>query len=99
MVLKIYFQVMPRIRVKLFANFREIARLKEKEFDGDSVRVVLKTLCEEFPAMKKMLFKGDDIAPFINVFLNGMDVLGSGGLDTPLQENDEIAIFPPVSGG
>jgi molybdopterin synthase sulfur carrier subunit len=90
---------MPRIRVKLFANFREIAKLKEKELEGNTVRIVLEALCEEFPAMKKMLFKGDDIAPFINVFLNGMDVLGSGGLDTPLQENDEIAIFPPVSGG
>ncbi|MCZ7396908.1 MAG: MoaD/ThiS family protein [Candidatus Methanoperedens sp.] len=99
MVLKIYFQVMPRIRVKLFANFREIAKLKEKELEGDTVRVVLKALCEEFPVMKKMLFKGEDLAPFISVFLNGMDVLGSGGLDTPLQENDEIAIFPPVSGG
>lgn len=99
MVLKIYFQVMPRIKVKLFANFREIAKLKEKELEGDTVRVVLNVLCEEFPLMKKMLFKGDDMEPFINVFLNGVDILVSGGLDTPVQENDEIAIFPPVSGG
>ncbi len=90
---------MPRIRVRLFANFRETAKLKEKEMEGDTVRGVLKALCEDIPVMKKMLFKGEDIAPFINVFLNGVDVQGSGGIDTPLQENDEIAIFPPVSGG
>ncbi len=90
---------MPKIRVRLFANFREYAGTKELELEGDTVAEILGILSERFPAMEKMIFKGKDLQPYINIFLNGRDILNSGDTGTVLHQNDEIAIFPPVSGG
>ena len=53
----------------------------------------------KFPGIENMIFKGEDLRPYINIFLNGKNVLESGGLGIRLNQNDEIAIFPPVSGG
>ena len=33
------------------------------------------------------------------ILVNGKNILLSGGIDTPLSANDDVAIFPPVSGG
>ncbi len=90
---------MPIIRVKLFANFREYAGTKELELEGDTVAEILGTLCEKVPVLEKIIFKGKELQPYINIFLNGRDILNSGGIGTVLQQDDEIAIFPPVSGG
>ncbi len=99
MVLKIYFQVMPRIKLKLFANFREFTKTKEIELEGDTVSDILKILCMKFPGIEKMIFKGEEVQPYINIFVNGKNILESGGIETRLQRDDEMAIFPPVSGG
>ncbi len=90
---------MPKISVKLFANFREFAGTKELEIDGITINEILGMLCKKFPGFEKMLFKGKNLNPYVNVFLNGRNVLESGGLDAVVNAGDEIAIFPPVSGG
>ena len=99
MLLKIYLHVMPRIKVKLFANFREFAKTKEIDIEGGSIREVIETLCRKFPGMEKMLFKEGRLSPHINIFVNGRNILESGGLAAKLKQGDEIAVFPPVSGG
>ncbi|VVB86608.1 Small archaeal modifier protein 3 [uncultured archaeon] len=91
--------VMPGIRVKLFANLREFAGTKELEVEGGTVREVLQKLCLKFPGFEKMIFDEEKIKPYINVFLNGKNILEKGGLGTRLKRDDEIAIFPPISGG
>lgn len=90
---------MPKIRVKLFANIREFTGTKELEVDSGTVREVLKKLCRKFPGFEELIFDGEKIKPYINVFLNGKNVLDEGGPGTMLHTDDEIAIFPPVSGG
>ncbi len=99
MVSKRYLQVMPKIRVKLFANFREIAGTKELEMECGTVADTLKMLCEKFPGLANMIFKDGNVLPYVNIFLNGRSIFDSGGLGRRLNQNDEIAIFPPVSGG
>jgi len=90
---------MPKIRVKFFANIREFTGTKELEMDSGTVRDVLKKLCKRFPGFEELIFDGEKVKPYINVFLNGKNVLEDGGPGIMLHENDEIAIFPPVSGG
>ena len=90
---------MPKIIVKLFANFREFTGTKELETDGITVREILGILFKKFPGFEKMLFKGKSLQPYVNVFLNGQNILESGGLDAVINAGDELAIFPPVSGG
>lgn len=99
MVLKKEIEVMPKIKVRLFANFREFTKTKELEIEGNTTRDVLETLCKMFPGLEKLLFKDEALRPYINIFLNGRNILESGGLETALAPDDEIAIFPPVSGG
>ena len=90
---------MPKIKVKLFANIREFTKTKELEVDSGTVGDILKKLNEKFPGLEKMIFDGEKIKPYVNVFLNGKNVLDLDGLETGLRVNDEVAIFPPVSGG
>ena len=90
---------MPKIKVKLFANIREFTKTKELEVDSGTVGDILKKLNEKYPGFEKMIFDGEKIKPYVNVFLNGRNVLDLEGLETGLSVNDEIAIFPPVSGG
>lgn len=88
---------MPKIRVKLFAGFREFTKTKKPvEMIGNTVKDVLVTLCHKYPGLKDMLFKDEKLRPHVNVFLNGDNI---HGMDTQLKPDDEIAIFPPVSGG
>ncbi len=90
---------MPKIRVKLFANLREHTNTKEIELDGGTAMEILMLLCKKFPGLEAMVFKNGMLNPYINVFLNGKNIFESGGMETSLHQNDEIAIFPPVSGG
>jgi len=90
---------MPNIRVKFFANFREFTGTKELEMDGRTVIEILKNLCTKFPGFEELIFDGEKIKPYVNVFLNGRNVNESGGINTMLHADDEIALFPPVSGG
>ncbi len=90
---------MPKIRVRLFANLREYTGTKELELEGNTIKEILEILCKRFPGLGNILFDGNSLQPYINVFLNGRDIIESGGLGTPVHSDDEIAIFPPVSGG
>lgn len=87
---------MPEIRVRLFANLREFTKTKELAIEGNNVREVLEVLCKRFPGLESMLLKDKDLRPHINVFLNGSSI---ASLETILKQDDELAIFPPVSGG
>ncbi len=90
---------MPKIKVRLFANLREYTGAKELELEAGTVKESLEILCEKFPGLENMIFKGENIQPYTNVFLNGRNISELNGLGTALSSNDEIAIFPPVSGG
>jgi len=99
MVLEKHSQGMPKIKVKLFANFREFTKTGELEIEGNTVRGVLDRICDKYPGLEKILFNSGNILPYVNIFLNGENILESGGLKASLKLGDEIAIFPPVSGG
>jgi molybdopterin synthase sulfur carrier subunit len=93
------FLIMPKIKVKLFANIREFTGTKELEVDSGTVIDVLIKINKKFPGFEKMIFDGENIKPYVNIFLNGKNVFDLDGLKTELRMNDEIAVFPPVSGG
>jgi len=90
---------MPKVRVMLFANLREIANTGKVEMEGETIRDVLEKLCSRFEELGNMIFEGSNLRPYINIFINGKDIHEGEGLNTSLHEDDEIAIFPPVSGG
>ena len=85
------------VRVKLFANFRELAGVQEVEVEARSIRDVLFKLVDMYPKLKDVFFEGEKVRDYVHIMVNGRHVREN--LDTELKDSDVVAIFPPVSGG
>lgn len=88
---------------KLFADLAEIAGDRVIAVDaepGDTVGDALDALLAEHPALGDRVLDADgEVADHINVLRNGRSVHHDEGLDATLESGDELALFPPVSGG
>ena len=68
--------------------------------DASDLRSAIDQLDARFPGFKgRLLDDGGEPRQFVNLFLNDEDVRLGRGLDSPVQESDEIAIVPAVAGG
>lgn len=90
-----------KLKVKLFANFREVTKNKEVEVSpkGDKVTDVISALIHDYPKLEPLMLNGKEIKPYVNILLNGKSVRGHDGFESRVKEGDDIAVFPPVSGG
>jgi molybdopterin synthase sulfur carrier subunit len=90
-----------KIRFRLFANFREAAKQKDVEVNasGDTISDAIGALLARYPAMEPMLFQDGKLKQYVNVLLNGQAVKNDQIASAKVKEGDEIALFPPVSGG
>lgn len=88
---------------KLFADLAEVAGDREIGVDVDPGATVGDALDELFdvrPALQgRVLDDAGNVADHINVLRNGENVRSADGLETTLEAGDELALFPPVSGG
>lgn len=82
--------------VKFFANLRNIAGTKELSITGTSLEEVLTELAKRVPALEDVILENGQIRPHFVININGHNV---SDLDTPVTEQDTIAIFPPIAGG
>ncbi len=90
---------MAKVTIKLFANLREHVGKAKIEADGSDLREVIGILTGKYNGLGELIIKKGKIHPFIHVMVNGISVKDKDGLDTTLNEGDEITLFPPVSGG
>ena len=90
---------------KLFADLAERAgdkRITVEAAAGDTVGDALEELLADRPELEDRVLddEGGDLRSQINVLRNGTNVfVEEDGLETELEEGDELALFPPVSGG
>ncbi|HEX8992644.1 MAG TPA: ubiquitin-like small modifier protein 1 [Anaerolineales bacterium] len=82
--------------VKLYANLRKLAGAKELPAKGDTVRSVLDDLVGQHTQLGEALLVNGEVRPHVILTLNGQHLVH---LDTPVEEQDVIAIFPPIAGG
>jgi MoaD family protein len=82
--------------IKLFANLRKLTGTKELSVAGSTLRAALDELVRQSPAVGEIILAGGELRPHIVITVNGHNVTD---LDTPLTEQDVIAIFPPIAGG
>ncbi|EMA11389.1 molybdopterin synthase subunit MoaD [Haloarcula vallismortis] len=89
-----------QIELRFFANFREAAGQKtvHREYESDlQAGDVLRQLSEEFTEMD--LFENGELREYLTILRNGTDITHLDGLETALEDGDELSVFPPVAGG
>jgi molybdopterin converting factor small subunit len=67
--------------------------------DGDNVRELLDDLTARFPALRERILREDEVAPFVNVYVDGEDVRTRRGMDTPVEEASTVILLPAMAGG
>ena len=77
----------------------ETAGAREVEASGGTVRELLDDLMGRFPALRGQLLRDDELAPFVNVYVEGEDIRTKAGLDTPVDEKSQIVLLPAMAGG
>jgi sulfur-carrier protein len=66
---------------------------------GDTVRELLDDLTSRFPGLRSQVIEDDDIAPFVNVYVQGEDVRTLDGIDTPVETGSTVILLPAMAGG
>ena len=67
---------------------------------GGTVRELLDDVMARFPGLKSQLVEEDEIAPFVNVYLEGEDVRTlPEGFDAPVREGSTVILLPAMAGG
>ena len=88
---------------KLFATLAETAGEREVDIDVEpnaTLDDALAALFERHPALEDEIVRDGEVREHINLLRNGEDPFTAGdGFDTELDADDELAAFPPVSGG
>ena len=66
---------------------------------GSTVRELLDDLIERFPGLRAQLVEDDEIAPFVNVYVEGEDVRTLDGIETQVAFGSTVILLPAMAGG
>jgi molybdopterin synthase sulfur carrier subunit len=91
------------MEVRVYATLRlkiGQSRIDVKAGPGDTVRDALGEVLERYPVLTAdVLTDEGELTDHVQVFLNGRNVRLMDGLDSVIQEEQKLNIFPPVGGG
>jgi MoaD family protein len=71
----------------------------ELEVDGSTVGEALDAVFNEHVDLRERITQDGDLRRFVNVYVSGEDIRFQDGLDTPINDGDEVTILPAVAGG
>ena len=87
-------------KVRIPPTLREQAGgQREVAAEGDTVRGLLEDLMSRFPGLRTQLVEDGDIAPFVNVYVEGEDVRTLDGLETEVTNGSTVILLPAMAGG
>jgi molybdopterin synthase sulfur carrier subunit len=91
----------PAATVRLPAPLRERAgRQAAVAARGATVRALIRDLDRQFPGMGFQLCEETGrLRPFVNIFLDDVNVRDLQGLDTPVREGGTVHVLLSVAGG
>ena len=69
------------------------------QVDGDTVGEVLDALYDRYPELCSRIADDGGLRRFVNVYVGGEDIRFLDGLQTEVNDGDEITILPAVAGG
>jgi cysteine synthase/molybdopterin converting factor small subunit len=89
------------IRVRIPPTLRDsVGGAREVDASGSTVRELLADLAERFPGLgSQVLENGNEIVPFVNVYVNNEDVRTLEGLETPVGDGTSVILLPAMAGG
>lgn len=67
--------------------------------DGSTLAEVVESLESNHPGIKERLVENGDLRRFVNVYVNDEDVRFTGGLETKVDDGDQVVVLPAVAGG
>jgi sulfur-carrier protein len=71
----------------------------EVEVSGANVGEVLDAVFNAHGDLRERITQDGDLRRFVNVYVSGEDIRFQDGLDTAVNEGDEVTILPAVAGG
>ncbi|HXY85345.1 MAG TPA: ubiquitin-like small modifier protein 1 [Gaiellaceae bacterium] len=77
----------------------EVGGERQIEADGATVRELLEDLMSRFPTLRDQLVEGEEIAPFVNVYVEGEDVRTREGMETEVLPGSTVILLPAMAGG
>ena len=87
-------------RVRIPPTLRsETQGAREVEARGRTVRELLDDVTARFPALRGQLIEDEELAPFVNVYVEGEDVRTKNGLETSVDESSTVILLPAMAGG
>ncbi len=91
-----------KVKVKFLAVFRELFGKKEIEVelkDDSNMQQLLNLLCDSDERRQRILDPSGEVRSRVVILKNGRHIHQFGGIQTKLEEGDEITVFPPMIGG
>ena len=88
-------------RVRIPPTLRDsVGGAREVDASGTTLRELLADLVERFPSLERQVLEdGNELAPFVNVYVDNEDIRTLEGLDTPVRENTTVILLPAMAGG
>jgi sulfur-carrier protein len=71
----------------------------EVEAEGSTVGEVLDSVFDSHGDLRNRITQDGDLRRFVNVYVSGEDIRFQEGLDTEINDGDEVTILPAVAGG
>lgn len=88
------------VTVKIPAQLRVVTDGEgEIEVEGTTVGEALDAVFTEHETLRERITEDGTLRRFVNVYVSGEDIRFRDGLDTALDEGDEVTILPAVAGG
>jgi len=67
--------------------------------EASTVGEVLDGLYERYDGLRERIAEDGNLRRFVNVYVQGEDIRFLDGLETPVEDGDEVTILPAVAGG
>jgi sulfur-carrier protein len=78
----------------------EVGGERQVSASGGTVRAVIDDLVARFPGLGNQLLEDGEVAPFVNVYLEGEDVRTlDEGFDAPVTDSATVILLPAMAGG
>jgi molybdopterin synthase sulfur carrier subunit len=86
--------------VKIPAQLRGVTDGEgEIEVEGATVGEALGAVFDEHDDLRERITEDGGLRRFVNVYVSGEDIRFRDGLETELEDGDEVTILPAVAGG